>query len=100
MSVLFIAEIAEVTAPARYAEYVRQVPAVIARQGGKYLVQGGKPRTVFGTWNPSRLIVIEFPDEAAAKACFESEDYQRIAPLRELSTRSRAVIVDRCEAGD
>jgi len=97
MSVLFIAEIAEVTDPARYAEYVRQVPAIIARHGGKYLVRGGTPRAGFGGWNPSRLIVIEFPDEKVAKACFESESYIRIAPLRESSTRSRAVIVDRCE---
>ena len=99
MSVLFVAEIAEVTDQARYAEYVRQVPAVIARHGGKYLVRGGRPRTVFGGWTPSRVIVIEFADEKAAKACFESEDYKRIAPLREGGTRSRAVIVERCDQG-
>ncbi len=95
MSVLFIAEIGEITDPARYGEYVRQVPALVARHGGTYLVRGGSPRAVFGDWCPARLIIIEFADEAAARACFESAEYRRIAPLREGATTSRATLVDR-----
>ena len=99
MSVLFIAEIAEITDPDLYGEYVRQVPGVIAKYGGRYVVRGGNPRPVFGDWNPSRMIVLDFADEKAAKACFGSQEYQRIAPLRERSTVSRSVIVDRLAGG-
>ena len=94
MSVLFIAEIAEIRDPDLYAEYVQQVPGVIARHGGSYLVRGGDPHPVFGGWSPSRMIIIEFPDRRTAMGCFGSPEYKQIAPLRESSTVSRAVIVD------
>lgn len=41
MTVYMIIEV-EVKDPDLYAEYVDQVPAVIARYGGRYLVRGGK----------------------------------------------------------
>ena len=41
MSAYVIAEI-EITDPAAYEEYRKQVPAVIARYGGRYTVRGGK----------------------------------------------------------
>ena len=101
MSVLFIAEIADVADPARHAEYVRRAGFQESSRGtaGNTSSGAATPRAVFGGWNPPRLIVIEFPDERAARACFDSEDYKRIAPFREGSTRSRAVLVDRCGAG-
>jgi uncharacterized protein (DUF1330 family) len=94
MSVLFIAKIAEIMDPGGYAEYVRQVLALVARYGGIYVVRGGNPRPLIAGWKPARMIVIEFADETAARACFESEEYRRLAPLREGSTVSRALLVD------
>ncbi|MGH8726193.1 MAG: DUF1330 domain-containing protein, partial [Burkholderiales bacterium] len=41
MSAYVIAEI-EVTDPAAYEEYRKQVPAVVTRFGGRFIVRGGK----------------------------------------------------------
>jgi len=40
MSAYVIAEI-EITDPAAYEEYRKQVPAVIAKYGGRFTVRGG-----------------------------------------------------------
>ena len=42
MSAYVIAEI-EITDPAAYEEYRKQVPAVVGRYGGKFLVRGASP---------------------------------------------------------
>jgi uncharacterized protein DUF1330 len=45
---------------AAFEEYRKQVPATIAKHGGRYLVRGGRVERVEGTWNPKRLVVLEF----------------------------------------
>jgi uncharacterized protein (DUF1330 family) len=56
-----IADIA-VADPDAYEEYRRQVPAVIEKYGGRYLVRGGASEVFEGDWQPNRLILLEFPD--------------------------------------
>ena len=34
------------------------------------------------SWTPTRLLIIEFPTLAAARAWYESPDYQALLPLR------------------
>jgi uncharacterized protein (DUF1330 family) len=36
-----------------------------------------------GDWQPTRLVVVEFPDLEAAKAFYESEEYRAAMKLRE-----------------
>jgi uncharacterized protein (DUF1330 family) len=67
--------------PARYADYIRQVPAVIARHGGEYLVRGGAVDVIEGDWTPSRLVVMRFPTREALQGYLDDPDY---APLRDL----------------
>ena len=76
-----------------YDEYRTQVPATLEPHGGRFLVRGGEPRALEGDWHP-RVVVIEFPDRAAALAWYESPEYQRILPLRQRSAESRVVLAD------
>ena len=39
-----------------YAEYMKLVPAVIKKYGGKYLVRGGEIISDNTTWNPQRIV--------------------------------------------
>ena len=53
----------------------RPIPAIFKEFGGRFVVRGGK----FEAWKAaaaSRTVVIEFPDYAAALACFRSPEYQ------------------------
>ena len=59
----------EVTDAEAYETYRRQVPALIAAHGGRYLVRGGAAAEVLeGHHQPHRQVILEFPDMAALKA--------------------------------
>lgn len=60
----------------RYWRYAEQVPAILARHGGKVLSRGGAFKVLEGTDRFARFVVIEFESMADAVACYESPEYQ------------------------
>jgi uncharacterized protein (DUF1330 family) len=60
----------------RYWNYAQAVPAIVARHGGRVLARGGEHHTMEGRADFTRFVVIEFPSLAAARACWESPEYQ------------------------
>jgi uncharacterized protein (DUF1330 family) len=65
-----------------FKKYQAEVPATIAKHGGKYLVRGGDVTPMEGDWQPDRVVLLEFPDMAALKTWYNSNDYQSIIALR------------------
>jgi uncharacterized protein (DUF1330 family) len=88
-----VGEIA-VTNPEGYAGYVAKVGPVIAACGGRYLVRGGASEAREGEAAAGRIVVIEFPSLAAARACLDSEAYLAVAGLRHANARSRILLVE------
>ena len=66
MAAYMIVEV-ETTDEALMAEYRKHTPGLVAKFGGKFIVRGGKTRTLEGGWTPSRVVVLEFPDYATAE---------------------------------
>jgi len=93
MSVYMIVEI-EIKDETLYSEYITQVYDVVVKHGGKYLVRGGQITPMSGDWKPDRIIIIEFDSIQQIDKCFNSAEYQTIAPLRKSSTNSRSIIVE------
>jgi uncharacterized protein (DUF1330 family) len=93
MAAYLIAEVS-VHDAAAFEEYRKLVPATIAAYGGRYVVRGGASETVEGSWQPKRLIVLEFPTMARAKEWYNSADYQKILPLRTRASSTNAVFVE------
>ncbi len=77
-----------------YAEYVRKVPATVAKYGGRYLVRGGQVTPLTGDWRPERIIVLEFPTAERMRQWNSSPEYVELAPLRTKATRTRAIAVE------
>jgi uncharacterized protein (DUF1330 family) len=75
-------------------EYRKQVPATLAKYGGRFLVRGGAHQTVEGDWKPTRLVVIEFPSLADARRWYDSKEYRAPKALRMRAGRTSVVIVD------
>ncbi len=73
----------EITDPALYEEYRRDVPAVIAAHGGRYLVRGGAVKVLEGSGEPQRQVILEFPDMAQLEAFYHSPEYQRLVAIRQ-----------------
>lgn len=70
--------------------YVREAPPTVAAFGGHYLVRGGDVQAVEGTWDHDRMVIVAFPDKAAALAWYESDLYR---PLRDLRHASAETII-------
>ena len=79
---------------AAYEAYKRDVPALIARHGGEYLVRGGEHEVLEGDWRPHRLVLFRFPDRAAIRAFMADPDYAPLKALRQRIASTNAVAVD------
>lgn len=84
----------EVTDPTSFDEYRQQVPATIAKYGGRYVVRGGQTETLEGGWNPKRIVVLEFASVDQAKRWYNSDEYHAPKALRFRSAKSKAILVE------
>ena len=83
----------EVTDEARYGEYARRATAPITAHGGRFLARGGEHRQLEGN-DRARNVVIEFPDLAAAEACYNSPAYREALTFARDSSVRDVVIVE------
>ncbi|HVJ11239.1 MAG TPA: DUF1330 domain-containing protein [Burkholderiales bacterium] len=93
MSAYLIGEI-EVTDPAGYEEYRKQVLAVVTKYGGKFLVRGGKVDAKEGGWNPKRVVLLEFPSMAQAQKWYDSPEYAPLIKLRQKASEGKLILVE------
>jgi len=93
MPAYILAEV-EVTNPTGYESYRPLAGASIAQYGGKFVVRGGKAELIEGTKEPARIVVIEFPDTAAAKRWYNSPEYQEALKIRLANSTGRVLLVE------
>ncbi len=81
--------------PDEYEEYKKLARPIAEKYGGNYRARGGdmEIREV-DLWTPTRLVIIEFPDMAAARAFVDSEEYAPVKPLRLNNAKCTLVILD------
>jgi len=72
----------KVTDPEQYKQYTALSPAAIEAAGGRFLVRGGQHQVFEGNWQPSRLVIVEFPDMATARAFYDSAKYREAKAKR------------------
>jgi uncharacterized protein (DUF1330 family) len=56
----------------KYNEYIKVTPGIIAKYEGRFIVRGGETVTLEGPQEKWRIVVVEFPDLAKAKAFYHS----------------------------
>lgn len=78
---------------ATFQTYAAQVPPTLAAFGGRYLARSGATEAIEGE-PPGRIVILEFPDRAAALAWRASPAYQAILPIRDATSTSRVYVVD------
>jgi len=101
MSAYFIVEIkTKAENKQDYAEYVGKVRSIVEKYKGRYLSRGGKVTSVFGKWEPERIILIEFPSVQDIKRWLNSSEYKQVAKLRENSVTTKAIIVEGIKDGE
>ena len=86
-----------------YEQYRINVEPIIKKYGGKYLVRSGgmtfdknpdvKVIPVEGNWNPNRLIIVQWDSTEELEKFSNSDEYKKIAELREKSAMTKSIIV-------
>jgi uncharacterized protein (DUF1330 family) len=62
--------------------------------GAKYLVRGGKLKSLEGAWMPKRFVVIEFPSMEKAMEWWDSENYAGAKAIRRSCAKSNFIVVE------
>jgi len=93
MAAYIIVEV-DTTDEALMTEYRKHTPGAVAKFGGKFIVRGGKTRSLEGGWNPPRIVVLEFPSYEKAEEFYDSEHYKPILAMRLKAGKSKAILVD------
>lgn len=83
-----------VTDPALFEEYKKLSPPTVAQYGGRFLARGGRTETLEGEWSPKRLVIIEFPSVAQARAWADSPEYAPARRLRQMASISNLIVVE------
>lgn len=84
----------EITDVGLYEQYRREVPAVIAAYGGRYLARGGQAELLEGDADMQRQVILEFANMAALKAFYDSPEYRALRALRQRAGKGSLVAVE------
>jgi uncharacterized protein (DUF1330 family) len=84
----------QVNDPVRYEEYRKMVLPTLEAYGGRFVVRGGKVETLEGSWAPKRLVIVEFPDVAKAKAWWNSAEYVKPKAIRQSASHTEMIVVE------
>jgi uncharacterized protein (DUF1330 family) len=93
MSALFIA-ISTITDRDKLNEYLAGAPASLAGRQIEILAFTESGEDIEGAAPGSRVVVLKFPDKAAAMDWYNSPEYQAVVPLRLAGTDGFAILCD------
>jgi len=93
MPAYFIVDV-DVHDPAGMREYLEHVPGTLTKYGGRYIVRGGKFEVVEGNWQPTRVVMLEFPSMEQAKRWYECEEYKEWKGARMKAATTDIVLVE------
>ena len=83
-----------ITDHSKLEEYKSNVFPVVQKFGGVYKAIGGQLRKIEGSWNPTYLVMIEFPSFEHANQWYDSEDYKALKHLRQTAGKYDGVILE------
>jgi uncharacterized protein (DUF1330 family) len=72
----YIVAVVDVKNPESYEEYRKLAGPAVKKWDGRFLARGGESVVLEGAFPGSRVVVLEFPSLARAKAFYASPDYQ------------------------
>jgi len=94
MTAYAIASLRNTTVPNEEVfDYMERIQSTLGPFDGRFLVHGARLEEIEGTW-PGGVVVIAFPDLAAAHGWYDSEPYQELLPLRTRNLDGEVVFVE------
>ncbi len=93
MTAYAIGHLIEVRMGPEIVRYLEEIDATLAPFGGRFIIHGERPEVKEGRWTGD-LIVIAFPDIAAARAWYDSPAYREILPYRTRNAEGVVALID------
>ena len=84
--------------PDGYAAYRQLSGPSVEQYGGRFIVRGGAVEVVEGDWQPTRLVVIEFPSMEQARAWYTSPEYTEARRVRLGAADFKMIFIEGVEA--
>jgi|TARA_B110000444_G_C18660127_1_gene510341 uncharacterized protein (DUF1330 family) len=78
----------------KYVLYEQGFMEIFARYEGKMLAVDEAPAVWEGQWSYTRTVLIEFPSAQAAKAWYNSPEYQQLATHRWAASNANIVLLE------
>jgi uncharacterized protein (DUF1330 family) len=92
MAAYVIADVT-VTNPAGMEAYVKVAGPTIGQYGGRALAVSEQAELVEGSWQPKRLVVLEFDSLEQAKRWYDSQEYTDAKRMRQQAGTTNLVLV-------
>ncbi|WP_033291812.1 DUF1330 domain-containing protein [Amycolatopsis jejuensis] len=77
-----------------YKRYQAEAGRIAEKYNSRLLAAYGRFEVLEGAWNPTGLVIAEFPTYEDAKRWHADEDYQPLRELRERTATSQVVLID------
>ncbi|MDQ4119419.1 MAG: DUF1330 domain-containing protein [Actinomycetota bacterium] len=94
MPAYFLFDNVEVVDPECLARCAERAARTVADHNGRYLAVAPHPEIIEGRPVLHEPVLIEFPDLDAARAWYDSPEYQPLQKLRHRAARSTAVLFE------
>ena len=87
--------LANVTDREKFSAYAKAVPDLVAKFGGRYVLQSRGLHLLEGDWcDEGSMVISEWPDRKTAQAFWDSPEYDEAKKLREGTGQFHVVLAD------
>lgn len=93
MSCTYLIAHVDVTDPVQYEQYKQLSSAAMQAHGAQVCIRGGAVDVLEGDWHPSRLVMLKFPNETAARTFYNSKEYTMARAARSNAATMRMIVV-------
>ncbi|MDH6268752.1 uncharacterized protein (DUF1330 family) [Rhizobium sp. SG_E_25_P2] len=93
MTAYAVAHLRNITVNQGVIDYLKGIDATLTPYEGRFIIHGGPKEELEGRFTDD-LIVLAFPNLAAARDWYRSADYQALAPLRTQAADGDVFLID------
>ncbi|HEX3670771.1 MAG TPA: DUF1330 domain-containing protein [Candidatus Cybelea sp.] len=80
--------------PEEYEHYKEMAQKTVAQYGGRYIARGGRMQLLEGSWQPTRIVILEFPSYDKAHEWWNSTEYAPAKALRQRLSTTDLLVID------
>lgn len=77
-----------------YSQYLKRTPRIVKKYHGKFIARGINPEILEGEEGMNRIVIMEFPSTADARAFYASSEYTEVKKYRDGAATAQFILVD------